>query len=98
MGERLMTRLRAAARDVPWIGEVRGRGLMLAIETVQEGGLHPDPAKAVAIADGCKERGLLVGKGGLYGNVIRIAPMLNISEAEVDEAADILDATIASLN
>jgi len=98
MGERLMARLRAAARDVAWIGEVRGRGLMLAIETVQEGGLHPDPNKAVAIADGCKERGLLVGKGGLYGNVIRIAPMLNISEAEVDEAADILDATITSLN
>jgi len=71
---------------------------MIAIETVQEGGLHPDPSKAVAIADGCKERGLLVGKGGLYGNVVRIAPMLNISEAEVDEAADILGATIASLN
>ena len=98
MGERLMARLHAAARDVPWIGEVRGRGLMIAIETVQEGGLHPDPSKAVAIADGCKERGLLVGKGGLYGNVVRIAPMLNISEAEVDEAADILDATITSLN
>ncbi len=98
MGDRLMARLQTAARDVPWIGEVRGRGLMLAIETVQEGGLHPDPSKAVAIADGCKERGLLVGKGGLYGNVVRIAPMLNISEAEVDEAADILDATIASLN
>ncbi len=98
MGNRLMARLHAAARDVPWIGEVRGRGLMIAIETVQEGGVHPDPTKAVAIADGCKERGLLVGKGGLYGNVVRIAPMLNISEAEVDEAADILDATIASLN
>ena len=98
MGDRLMSRLRASAADVPWIGEVRGRGLMIAIETVQEGGLHPDPTKAVAIADGCKERGLLVGKGGLYGNVVRIAPMLNISEAEVDEAADILDATISALD
>jgi len=98
MGDRLMARLRTIAEGVDWIGEVRGRGLMLAIETVQEGGLHPDPAKAVAIADGCKERGLLVGKGGLDGNVVRIAPMLDISEAEVDEAADILDATISSLH
>ena len=98
MGDRLMARLRRAAEGLPWIGEIRGRGLMLAIETVQEDSLHPDPAKAVAIADGCRERGLLVGKGGLYGNVVRIAPMLNISEAEVDEAADILDATLASLS
>ena len=98
MGDRLMARLQNSARGVEWIGEVRGRGLMLAIETVQEGGLHPNPAKAVAITDGCKERGLLVGKGGLYGNVVRMAPMLNISEAEVDEVAAILDATIASLN
>lgn len=98
MGDRLMARIEKAAVGVEWIGEVRGRGLMLAIETVQEGGIHPDSAKAVAIADGCKERGLLVGKGGLYGNVIRIAPMLNITESEVDQAADILEATIASLN
>ncbi len=97
MGDRLMGRLQATARNVPWIAEVRGRGLMIAIETVQDDSLHPDPSKAVAIADGCKERGLLVGKGGLYGNVVRIAPMLNISEAEVDEAADILDATITSI-
>ena len=56
---------------------------MVAIETVQDDSLHPDPAKSVALADGCKERGLLVGKGGLYGNVVRIAPMLNVSGAEI---------------
>lgn len=97
MGDRLRGRLEAVAADVPWIAEVRGRGLMLAIETVQDGSLHPDPIKATAITDGCKDRGLLVGKGGLYGNVVRIAPMLNISSDEVDEAADIIEATIRDL-
>lgn len=94
MGDRLRGHLDTVAREVPWIAEVRGRGLMVAIETVQDDSLHPDPTKATAIADGCKDRGLLVGKGGLYGNVVRIAPMLNVSAAEIDEMASILEATI----
>ena len=97
MGERFRHRLDPLIADVPWIAEVRGRGLMVAIETVQDDSLHPDPAKAVAVADGCKERGLLVGKGGLYGNVVRIAPMLNVSEAEIDEGVDIIAATVAAV-
>ncbi|MFK8024784.1 MAG: aspartate aminotransferase family protein [Ilumatobacter sp.] len=98
MGMRFRERLAPAVADVPWIAEVRGRGLMVAIETVHDDSLHPDPSKAVAIADGCKERGVLVGKGGLYGNVVRIAPMLNISAGEVDEAVDALAATIAAIS
>jgi len=47
--------------------------------------------------EGAKERGLLVGKGGLYGNVLRLAPMLNVSEAEMDEGCDILLDTIESI-
>jgi len=98
MGNRFRERLAPAVEDVAWIAEVRGRGLMIAIETVQDDSLHPDPAKAVAIADGCKERGLLVGKGGLYGNVVRIAPMLNITADEIDEAVAALSATIADIS
>ncbi|MEM1333649.1 MAG: aminotransferase class III-fold pyridoxal phosphate-dependent enzyme, partial [Actinomycetota bacterium] len=94
MGERFRARLDPIATTVPWIAEVRGRGLMIAIETVQDDSLHPDPAKAVALADACKERGLLVGKGGLYGNVIRIAPMLNVTADEVDEGVGMLLAAI----
>jgi 4-aminobutyrate aminotransferase len=97
MGTRLREGLSAGIGDVPWIGEVRGRGLMLAIETVHDDSLHPDPAKAVAIAEGAKQRGLLVGKGGLYGNVVRIAPMLNVSESEIDEGIAALVDTITSI-
>ena len=98
MGERFMQGLAPVVADVPWIAEVRGRGLMAAIETVHHDSIHPDPSKAVAIADGCRERGLLVGKGGLYGNVVRIAPMLNVTPDEIDDAVDILAATIAAIS
>ncbi|BAN01715.1 aspartate aminotransferase family protein [Ilumatobacter coccineus] len=97
MGERLRNGLHAGIGDVPWIGEVRGRGLMLAIETVHDDSLHPDPSKALAIAEGCKARGLLVGKGGLYGNVVRMAPMLNSTESEIDEGVAALVATIEAI-
>ena len=80
-----------------WIGELRGKGLMHAIETVQPGGIEPNAAAAAQLLEGAKERGLLIGKGGLYGNVLRLAPMLNVSEAEMDEGCDILVDTISSI-
>lgn len=45
-----------------------------------------------------REHGLLIGKGGLYGNVIRLSPMLNIGKADVDEAVRILDKSFGELN
>lgn len=97
-GERLRARLEPAVDAAPWIAEVRGRGLMLALEMVHEDGIEPSPSLAVEFADGCRRRGLLVGKGGLYGNVIRMAPMLNVTEAEIDEGADIMVDTIKEMN
>ena len=97
MGERLHGRVASTIGDVAWIAEQRGRGLMLALETVHDDSVHPDPAKAVALADACKDRGLLVGKGGLYGNVVRIAPMLNVSADEIDEGANIIAAAISAI-
>ena len=97
MGERLVERLAPTVERTPWIAELRGRGLMQAIETVEPGGIDPDPGKALALLEACKERGLLIGKGGLYGNVLRITPMLNVSEAELDEGAAIIEASIAGL-
>ena len=85
MGERLREGLAPVVERTPWIAELRGKGLMQAIETVQGDGIDPDAGRAAAVLEGCKERGLLIGKGGLYGNVLRIAPMLNVSEAEIDE-------------
>ncbi len=90
MGARLSERLTPVVDATDWIAELRGRGLMQAIEMVQPGGIDPDSAIAGRLLDACKERGLLVGKGGLYGNVIRLAPMLATNEQELDEGIDAL--------
>ncbi|WP_158842019.1 aspartate aminotransferase family protein [Saccharothrix deserti] len=89
LGARLVDGLREIAANRPAVGDVRGKGLMIGVELVGADGA-PDPAKAVAVLEGARERGLLVGKGGLYGNVIRIAPPMTLTEDEVEEALGIL--------
>ena len=96
MGERLAARLGPIVEADAGAAELRGKGLMQAIEFVHPGGLDPDPGRAVAVLEACKERGLLVGKGGLYGNVIRITPMLNVTAAELDEGADAIAAAMVA--
>ena len=98
MGQRIVDRLGPVASATPWIAELRGKGLMLALETIQGEGIDPDAGRAATLLEACKERGLLIGKGGLYGNVLRIAPMLNTPEAEVDEGLDALVDAIASVD
>src|SRR3989475_319622 len=76
----------------PLIGDVRGMGLMQALELVEDRTTkQPSPAGTNAVMEEARKRGLLVGKGGFYGNVIRMSPPLNISRADVDEAVRILD-------
>jgi 4-aminobutyrate aminotransferase-like enzyme len=74
------------------VGDVRGMGLMQAIELVKDR-KSKDPAgpETAQFMEECRKRGLIVGKGGLYGNVIRTSPPLNISKADVDEAIRIMD-------
>ncbi|MDH3754649.1 MAG: aspartate aminotransferase family protein [Acidimicrobiia bacterium] len=98
MGKRLTDALGPVADRTPWIAELRGKGLMQAIETVQPGTIEPDAGRASAILEGCRERGLLVGKGGLYGNAIRITPMLDVSEDEIDEGVAAIIATIEAID
>jgi 4-aminobutyrate aminotransferase len=93
-GEYLRNRLAPAVARCPWIAELRGKGLMLALETVVPNSIDPDAAAVAALHEACKRRGLLIGKGGLYGNVLRIAPPLSVTQHEVEEAADILLAAI----
>ncbi len=85
MGKLLTEALSPVVERTPWIAELRGKGLMQAIETVQPGTIEPDPGRAGEILEGCKAKGLLVGKGGLYNNVIRITPMLDVSKDEIEE-------------
>ena len=95
-GARMAERLGEFAAEFPVIGEARGMGLMQAIEIVQPGSIEPDAALTAAFVDTCKESGLLLGKGGLYGNVVRIAPHLNVSREDMDIAMDIIaDALVA---
>jgi 4-aminobutyrate aminotransferase len=93
-GESLRSRLAPAVAHTPWIAELRGKGLMLALEMVVAGSIEPDAAKAGALHEAAKRRGLLIGKGGLYGNVLRIAPPMSVTQHEIDEAADVLLAAI----
>ncbi len=84
-------RFRAALQEVvdahEGIAEVRGKGLMLAIETVKPGGIEPDGVAATGLMEETRKRGVLIGKGGLYGNVLRIAPPLTVTAEQIDEAA-----------
>jgi 4-aminobutyrate aminotransferase len=92
-GEQLMGQLAPLVDKLAQVGEVRGRGLMVAIELVQPGGNLPDPAAASTALEACRRRGVLVGRGGVHANVLRIAPPLSVTAEEVDEAcAAIVDA------
>lgn len=97
MGERFAAAMQPVADATPWIAEMRGRGLMWAFECCEPGGIEPDKARTGEFHEACKRHGLLVGKGGLYGNVIRLAPMLNVTPDELDEGVAALQAAIAEV-
>ena len=74
------------------VGEVRGKGLMVGVELVKDGeSKEPSPEAAGRVMETCKERGLLVGKGGLYGNVLRVSPPLSITEDDAARAVETLE-------
>ena len=87
----------AIAAETPWIAEVRGKGLMQAFETVNPGGIEPSSQHAVETLEAAKDNNLLIGKGGLHGNVIRMAPMLNVTADEIDEGLEALSAAIRAV-
>ncbi|GAB3184898.1 4-aminobutyrate aminotransferase [Micromonospora palomenae] len=97
LGNRLIQGLRSVAATHPVVGDVRGKGLMLALELVGPAG-EPHPAAATALLEETRRRGLLVGKGGLHGNVIRLAPPMTLTEGEADEALGILAEAIEAVS
>jgi 4-aminobutyrate aminotransferase len=96
-GQQMKDRLTPVVESTDWIVELRGKGLMQAIETVHPSSIEPDPKAAKMLLEHAKDRGLLIGKGGLYGNVLRLTPMLNITEEEMDDGLDALIAAIHSV-
>jgi 4-aminobutyrate aminotransferase-like enzyme len=84
-GEALRDGLEELGRRHAWIGDVRGKGLMQAIEIVEAGGDLPDPDRARALLEATRREGVLVGVGGLRNNVIRMGPSLLVTEGEVAE-------------
>jgi 4-aminobutyrate aminotransferase len=79
----------------PIIGDVRGMGLLQAIELVEDPvSKTPAVAETLAVMEAARENGILLGKGGLHGNILRFSPPLNISKSDVDEFARLLDASL----
>ncbi len=100
-GARLREGLLALQRKYPRIiGDVRGMGLMQGVELVVDetaGDRTPNPQAVPRLFEETRSRGLLIGKGGLYGNVLRISPVLTITSDLVDEALRILGESLAAI-
>jgi 4-aminobutyrate aminotransferase len=96
-GRQMTELLSGPCESTDWVAELRGKGLMQAIECVQPGSIEPNPSAAASLIEACKDNGLLVGKGGLYGNVIRLTPMLNVTEAEMTEGCEIIVSALDSV-
>ncbi|MEU0508183.1 aspartate aminotransferase family protein [Amycolatopsis sp. NPDC006125] len=95
-GARLLTGLRDIAERYDVVGDVRGKGLMIGVELVEPDGA-PSPESARLGLEETRARGLLVGKGGLHGNVIRLAPPMTLTDDETGEALEILRESIAAV-
>lgn len=94
-GAYLREKLKELAAKHSLIGDVRGMGLMQAIELVRDPKTkEPAVEETAALMEAARENGLLVGKGGLFANVIRISPPLNIRKTDVDEFARLLDTSL----
>ena len=100
MGKLLGDGLNALKAKYALIGEVRGRGLMQGVELVKNekaGDRTPAAEATLRLFEETKKRGLLIGRGGLYNNVLRVAPPLVVTKSDIEEALEILDESFAAL-
>jgi alanine-glyoxylate transaminase/(R)-3-amino-2-methylpropionate-pyruvate transaminase len=98
VGGHLKARLLELQGRQPLIGEVRGMGLMLGVELVRDrSSKEPASSETVDLLELCKERGLLIGKGGLNGNVLRIKPPMCLTKDDADFLVDCLDEVLCLL-
>jgi 4-aminobutyrate aminotransferase-like enzyme len=95
-GAYLRGKLEELQRKHEIIGEVRGMGLMQAIELVEDRvSKTPATKQTAAVLEAAKDNRLLIGKGGMFGNVLRVTPPMNVGKADVDQFAELLDASLA---
>jgi len=95
MGAYLMEGLKGLMKTHPLIGDVRGRGLLMGMELVKDRTTKVHAVQeTIDLMDLCKDKGVLLGKGGLKGNVLRIAPPLTIGKADVDLIAKVIDESL----
>ena len=99
MGDRFKSGLLVLQQKYPnLIGDVRGRGLMLGVDLVKDPATKEgDRQAATDVMEFCKEHQLLIGRGGYFGNVLRIKPPMCINAQDVDYALAILDAAFESI-
>jgi alanine-glyoxylate transaminase/(R)-3-amino-2-methylpropionate-pyruvate transaminase len=96
VGGRFFRGLRRLQERHSLIGDVRGMGLMLGVQLVSDPGTRaPASAETLDVLEAARESGVLLGKGGLDGNVLRIKPPLCITAEDVDFALDVLDRALA---
>ena len=92
VGAQLKEGFRRLSEDHDLIGDVRGMGLMLGVELVRDRGTRqPAKEETMDVLEACREMGVLIGKGGLDGNVLRIKPPMCITAADADFTLDVLD-------
>jgi 4-aminobutyrate aminotransferase/(S)-3-amino-2-methylpropionate transaminase len=97
-GEYAMKKLRDLQKQNPLIGEVRGLGLMIGVELVRDEKLTPANTEAEAIRDALLRQGVLVGVGGIYGNVVRFQPPLIITKEQIDQALKAFATALAEVS
>ena len=98
IGEIMLPRLAEMQARYPVIGDVRGRGAMLAVELVKPGTLQPATDELAAVVRHCHAEGVLLLTAGTYGNVLRFLPPLTMPEDLLDEALTVLDKAFASIS
>lgn len=96
IGELMLDRLNTLARKFDVVGDVRGRGAMIAIELVEDG-KEPNPEAVAKVLKHCHARGLVLLSAGTYGNVIRMLPPLVIGDDLLHEGLDLLEEALAGL-
>jgi len=91
IGAQATARLQALQKRLPGIGEVRGPGAMVAIEFVTSEDKQPDAESVAKIVAKARDAGLVLLSTGTLGNVIRLLPPINLSDAELDEGLSIIE-------